>query len=120
MSYSGRKSGKAYTTPMNYLAVKENGREVLYTISKRERVWWRNLRGGADVSLRLRGHTVPARSQVIEDTETVAENLQAYFAAAPKIARYYGISVGDAGLIERSDLLDLAQDLVLVKTDPHI
>ena len=41
MTYTGRKSGKIYTTPMNYLAIGE----AFYTISTRERRWWRNLRG---------------------------------------------------------------------------
>jgi hypothetical protein len=49
MTYTGRKSGKSYTTPMNYLEM--NG--GLYTNSYRDRAWWRNLRGGAEVTLRL-------------------------------------------------------------------
>ena len=63
MTYTGRKSGKAYTTPLNYLAMDD----AFYTTSYRDRVWWPNLRGGADVTLHLRGEEVPAKAETIED-----------------------------------------------------
>src|SRR4030042_5733909 len=54
MTVTGRKSRAAYTTPVNYLPVGEE----LWTVSFRNRTWWRNLRGGAAVTLRLRGGLV--------------------------------------------------------------
>ncbi|HSQ25896.1 MAG TPA: hypothetical protein VLM80_02115 [Anaerolineales bacterium] len=58
ISFRGRKSGKAYSTPVNYfLAPGEQG-EYLVTFGKPERVWWRNLRDGAQITLCLKGNTV--------------------------------------------------------------
>ena len=112
MTYKGRKSGKSYTTPMNYLAVGE----VLYTISSRDRIWWRNLRDGADVTLRLRGEDVSARSEAIENQTEVARNLFLYLQAAPRLARYMNVRIDADGSPSSEDLSSLADEKVIVLT----
>ena len=112
MTYTGRKSGKSYTTPMNYLAL--NG--ALYTTSYRDRVWWRNLRDGADVKLRLRGKDVTARSGIIEDQSAVADALQQYFKTAPHLAKYMDVALDEAGDPDGEDIARLAQGMVVVRT----
>jgi hypothetical protein len=112
MTYTGRKSGKTYTVPMSYL---EN-EPALYTISSRNRVWWRNLRGGRDVTLRLRGKDIPARSESIEDEDLVFANLVSYFKTAPQLARYMGIRLDAQGNPNLEDVKSLAQEKVIVKT----
>ena len=113
MTYTGRKSGKSYTTPMNYLAM--DG--VLYTNSNRERVWWRNLRGGAEVNLRLRGEDVPARAEVIEDQSAVAGYLNEYLEAAPNLAKYMQVRMGENGKPHAEDVARQAQEMVMVRTE---
>lgn len=112
MTYKGRKSGKTHTIPMGYL---ENG-DALYTISSRERVWWRNLRGGARVTLRVRGGDVQARAEAIEDERQVANDLCSYFKAAPQLARYMKIGIDADGTPNCEDVRQLAQEKVIVKT----
>jgi deazaflavin-dependent oxidoreductase (nitroreductase family) len=112
MNYSGRRSGKSYTTPMNYLQVGE----TLYTISSREHIWWRNLRGGAQVILRLRGKDVPACAETIEDQAQVADTLSLYLRAAPQQARYMQVRIGADGAPEPQDITRLAQEMVVVRT----
>src|SRR5215213_1728507 len=51
-TYTGRKSGKAYTTPVNYL---RDG-DTLLVVSSCEHIWWKNLRAGAPVAVRVRGY----------------------------------------------------------------
>ncbi len=53
LTYAGCKSGKAYTTPVNYL---RDG-DTLLVVSSRKHIWWKNLRGGAPVTARVRGQT---------------------------------------------------------------
>jgi len=110
MTYQGRKSGKSYTTPMNYLEIEG----ALYTISYRKRVWWRNLRGGAAVTLRLRGVDVPARAEVIEDPPQVSSSLQQYLKAAPEYARYLNVQIDSAGNPKPEDLDRLMNERVVV------
>jgi len=112
MTYTGRKSGKIYTIPMNYLTIGE----VLYTISSRERVWWRNLRGGANVTLRLRGRDVPAQAITIEDSQQVASSLQQFLNVAPEYARYLNVQIDSVGMPNPEDLARLANEKVLVRT----
>ena len=42
LTYTGRESGRTYTTPDNY--VREG--DDLLRVGSREHAWWRNLRGG--------------------------------------------------------------------------
>ncbi len=54
ISVTGRKSGRRVTLPVSY--VREN--DTLWVISSRNRQWWRNLLGGAPVTLRLAGQDI--------------------------------------------------------------
>jgi len=110
MTYIGRKSGKSYTTPMNYLTIDQ----ALYTISTRERVWWRNLRGGAEVSLRLQGKDVTARAESIEEMAEVARLLEQIFEADPRMAGYLKVRIGLDGTPNPEDIDRLAQEKVVV------
>jgi deazaflavin-dependent oxidoreductase (nitroreductase family) len=114
MTYTGRKSGKSYTTPMNYLQIED----AVYTISSREHVWWRNLLGGTEVTLRLRGKAVPARAKTIEDPAAVAESLTRYLRAAPQLARYMKVKIRPDGAPGPDDIANLAQEMVVVRAHP--
>lgn len=69
ITFTGRKSGREYTTPVGY----EERDGVLYITSQTDRVWWKNLRGGADVTVRLRGERRHGHATVIEGDEAVAD-----------------------------------------------
>lgn len=112
MTYTGRKSGKLYTTPMNYLEIGD----VIYTISSRERVWWRNLRGSADITLRLKGKEIPAQGESIEDQNQVADKLTLYLKTAPQLARYVNVRIGADGIPNSEDVTRLAQEKIMVST----
>ncbi len=56
ISFRGRRSGKAYTATANYL--REDGSLAVTTDGR----WWRNLRGGAPVTVRRSGPVVLRRS----------------------------------------------------------
>ncbi len=116
ITYTGRKSGKQYTTPVNYLEIAKNGSTFLYTTSYRERVWWRNLRGGAEVTLRLQGRDLPARAEVVEELEQVAQELGAYLRQAPNLGRYLSVSMDEGGTPDVEDLQRAAEKMVVVKT----
>ena len=113
MTYTGRKSGKNFTTPMNYLAM--NG--GLYTNSYRDRVWWRNLRGGADVTLHLRGEDVFARAEAIEDQSDIAAHMTQYLEEAPHLAKYMDVRMDADGNPDAADVARLAQEMVVVRTE---
>jgi deazaflavin-dependent oxidoreductase (nitroreductase family) len=113
VSVRGRKSGKTISTPTNY--VREGN--MLWVISWRDRKWWRNLRGGADVRLRLAGKEVRGCGRVIEEQKAVGQSLIDYYRRVPNNARYVGIGLDPAGLPRSADCERAAQRLVVVRID---
>jgi hypothetical protein len=69
ITFTGRKSGKVFTTPALY---EQEGEIVRLRIGY---PWWRNLRGEASVRVRLRGKAYPATTEVLGEEEglTVVE-----------------------------------------------
>ena len=113
VTVTGRKSGKTISTPTNYL---RNG-DSLWVISWRDRRWWRNLRGGANVRVLLAGKSVEGRGQVIEEEKAVAQNLFDYYRKVPQNAKYVQIGLDAAGLPISADCEHAAQKLVMVRIE---
>jgi len=112
ITVKGRKSGKEFSTPVNYVDMGE----ALLTVSFRNRTWWRNLRSGGPVTLRLSGQDVQAWSTTIEDQQSVAEQLKAYFEKVPQIAKYLHVRLDTQGRPVAEDVLNAAKDRVIIQT----
>lgn len=67
ITFTGRKSGTVYTTPVQYRRVED----TVYIITSAGYTWWKNLRGGADVHLRIRGRAYAGHAQTCTDAEDV-------------------------------------------------
>jgi deazaflavin-dependent oxidoreductase (nitroreductase family) len=111
ITYTGRKSGKVYRAPVNY--VRDGDR--LLTTSYRNRTWWRNLRGGAPVSLQLQGRDVQATGQALEDEAAVTEALFAYLNRQPGLAKYFKVGLDVNGQPERDDVARAAREHVMIQ-----
>jgi deazaflavin-dependent oxidoreductase (nitroreductase family) len=111
LTYTGRKSGKVYRTPVNY--VRDGDR--LLTTSYRNRKWWRNLRGGAPVSLCLQGRNIHSTGLVIEDESAVIDALFAYLRRKPRLAKYFKVKLDAASQPNRADVIRAAQPLVMIQ-----
>lgn len=109
LEYTGMKTGKKRSTPLNYLPLGDRS----ITTSVRQRVWWRNLRDGQSVSLLIKGRSYSARPEVVEQEQDVIAGLRNLFTAHPSWGRYYDVQV-QAGLPDEHDLARAAQDHVLV------
>ena len=114
ISYTGKNSGRAYTIPVNYL---RNG-DKLYLTSFKDRVWWRNLRDGSPVSLLLKGKTITAIPEVIEDPTRFSTLMVTYFQLAPKMARYYQVKLDDQGVPSPENLGALTKTMIGVVLTP--
>jgi len=60
ITYTGRKSGKAYTLPVEYT----QHDHTLTILTWKNRTWWKNLEGGASVTVRLQGKEVNGKASV--------------------------------------------------------
>jgi deazaflavin-dependent oxidoreductase (nitroreductase family) len=113
ITVTGRKSGRKYTTPVNY--VREG--EKLWVTSYRQRTWWRNLIGGAPVSVLLAGRESKGRGEALTDEMAVRENLRTYLHKHPQYARYYGVKFDPAGQPDPDDLTRAAQERLMIRID---
>jgi deazaflavin-dependent oxidoreductase (nitroreductase family) len=116
ITYTGRKSGKKYTTPVNYLRMIQGEDQFLATISFRKRVWWRNLRGGSLVTVRIRGKDYPATAEIVEDDLNVAKNLSAYIHLYPGLAKYLKVRLEANEQPNDEDVTIAARTRVFIKT----
>lgn len=110
LSFTGRRSGKRYATPVNYL---QRGSELLITTDSR---WWHNLDGGAPVAVWLRGRQMPATAEAVRDPDVVAEALSAIVRDHPPYRRWAHIHTGPDGSPDPADVLaEVARGRVLVR-----
>ncbi len=86
IEFSGRKTGRTYKTPVAY--VRDGDRLLMSTDSP----WYRNLSGGAQVRLRLRGHMVTGTADTVTDPDQSAAILRRLVDAIPSYARPAGLA----------------------------
>jgi hypothetical protein len=89
ITVTGKTTGRRYTLPVNYV---RDGDHLIVS-SRADRRWWRNLRGGAPVELRLRSDDLRGYADVIEGPDAVAAALR----QTPALARSLHIKLGNHG-----------------------
>lgn len=110
ITFTGKKSGKLYSTPVTYY--QEDGTVVCFTHGR----WWKNLQGGADVKLRVRGQDVAGRAEAVPDDEELkTECLGKMIKAAPGDARFYDVSFDESGEPNAGDIQRAAADAVMIR-----
>lgn len=108
ITFTGRKSGKTYTTPVSYSQVDDQ--VYIFTHAN----WWKNLCGGAPVTLRLRGRELQGLAvPVAEDKQAIAAKLTAHLRNVPSDAPYYGVTFDD-GRNPRSEEIEKAVRTVVM------
>lgn len=85
LTYTGRRSGKLHTIPVQY-AVDGDDLVVLVGDAGRK-VWWRSLRGGGEVTVRLGGRTRPGVARVVEGDAAAERALGVYLSRFPRVAK---------------------------------
>ena len=111
LTFTGRISGRQYSTPVNYALIDD----VIFIFSKRDRTWWRNLRGGAPVSFRWQGGTATGWGEAFEDDAEVERGLMTYLQAVPSVAKYFEVRLDEEGHLKREDVAQAAKPRMLVK-----
>jgi deazaflavin-dependent oxidoreductase (nitroreductase family) len=110
VTFTGRKSGKSYTTPVSY---SQAGSQVtIFTHA----AWWKNLHPGEPVSLRIRGRDVRALPEpVAGDGAAIADSLSAHLRQVPSDARYYGVTTDPQGDPDAAAVAEAVQTVVMVR-----
>jgi len=110
ITFTGLKSGKIYTTPVSYS--QRDDQVTVFTHAN----WWKNFRGGAPVSLHIRGRDLQGIAQpVAEDKQAIADALAAHLRKAPFDARYYDVTFDDDGNPKPEEVERAVQTVVMIK-----
>ena len=110
ITVTGRKTGKKYTTPVGYY---REG-DTLWVLSSRERTWWRNVEGGADVALRMHGKDVNGFAEAVLEEDAFSGQLEEYLKHVPMAAKPMGVRM-DNGKPHPEDAARLARERLFVK-----
>ncbi|MGB3635445.1 MAG: nitroreductase/quinone reductase family protein [Rubrobacteraceae bacterium] len=111
LTFTGRKTGKQYTFPVNY--AREG--DTLTVFSSKS--WWKNLRGGGRVAVRLQGRGRTARAEVIRDRAAVleaVERLEAEYGLKGS-GRRIGLTLDISPPPTRDELAAALEDRVVIR-----
>jgi len=112
ITFTGRRSARTFTIAVNYA---RDG-DALVVVSQSHRLWWKNLRGGAPVRVRLQGRELSGCAESSETPKTVAAGMLLMLRQSPALRRHYNIALTGDGQLERPDELDqVARGMVVVR-----
>ncbi len=98
ISYTGRKTGKAYLQPVSYV---QYGDTLLTPGGGK---WKLNLQDGQPVRIRLRGREVVARSELVKNPDEIEQLLAVMTAANPSVSAFVGIPKNPDGRLDHGRL----------------
>lgn len=99
LDFTGRKSGRRYTTPMSYVRVED---EIFMST---EAPWWKNLTGGVPVEMRLRGEDRSGVAEAVADEKEAAGVLKTILHHYPEYRRFVGVTMNENGRPDEETLL---------------
>ena len=110
ITFTGRESGKTYTTPVDYS--RDGDQVYIFTHAN----WWKNLCGGAPVTLRIQGREFQGLAEPIaEDKCAVAAGLTVHLRKVPSDARFYGVTFDDHGNPRAEEVEKAVQTVVMIR-----
>ena len=114
LTYTGVRSGRRYTLPLAYI---REGETITTFALFTNTVWWKNLRGGVPVTLRLEGQEQPGVATVSTDPEAVTAGLLAFHADSPAMSSrgYYAVPRLADGSVDLPALRALAPSRVMIQ-----
>ena len=116
MRYRGRRSGIWRTTPLRYV---QDG-DVVRCFSSQDTQWWRNLQGGAQVTLTVRGKRVDCEAAVVADQDRARALLAEYLQEYPQDAAYHEVALTASRQPDPASLDRAASRSVVVEARPTV
>lgn len=110
ITVTGRKTGKKYTTPVGYY--EEGG--YLWVITSRDRTWWRNLQGGANVGLVMKRKLIHGFADTELDPCAVEARMVEYLHHIPQAAAQMKVRM-ENGKPNSEDIARTSENRLFVK-----
>jgi deazaflavin-dependent oxidoreductase (nitroreductase family) len=89
ITFTGRKSGKRYTTPVTYY---RDG-DTVTILTKKFRAWWRNFDTNPAMELRLAGKTYQGQASATVGDESTLPLLVAFLEHNRQDAKFYNVRI---------------------------
>jgi hypothetical protein len=110
ITFKGRNSGKTYTTPVSYSQFDDQ----VYIFSHAN--WWKNLRGGTPVTLRIQGRDfLGLVESITKDKQAIMDGLTAHLQKVPSDARYYGVTLDDHKSPRAEEVEKAVETVVMIR-----
>ena len=111
ITFTGRRSGKSYSTPVTYY---RDGDTVI-VLSKKFRTWWRNFLEKPQVELRLKGSTFRGRAHVGIGDEADLQALVTFLDNRRMDAKAYGVTFTPEGRIRQDQARAILPQIVIIR-----
>ena len=111
ITFTGRRTGKSYSTPVTYY---REGDTVI-VLSKKFRTWWRNFLEEPQVELRLKGRTFPGRAHVGIGDEADLRALVTFLENRRMDAKAYGVTLTREGRIRQDQARAILPQIVIIR-----
>lgn len=116
ITYRGRKSGREFTLPVQYV----QDRNHIYIVPgyAEKKVWWRNLKGGMDVQVTLKGQTISGHGILLEreaDEEAILKGFGLYLRQYPSLAKMHNVRIEADGRFNADNLREAVKDIFMIQ-----
>ena len=114
LTYTGKRSGTKRRVPITYL---QEG-HIVTAFCERDFTWWKNLRGGAPVAVRLRGHDYAGMATpVTNDPEAITPTFRAFLQKNRQAGGFNAVSFDTNGQPNEEALERSIQTKVMVRIE---
>ena len=115
LNYRGRKSGRAFATPLSY--VREG--TLVRLLSSHNTGWWKNFRDGeASVEIEMAGETASGVARLWDgDSEHLRSGVRQFLSVLPRDAVVYGIGLDSNRKPLEKDIEGKANHVILVEIE---
>jgi hypothetical protein len=110
ITFTGRKSGKTYTTPAGYYRQDDD----IILMTKRFRTWWRNFQEPAAETLRLRGRDVTGQAETLTEVDVIVPIITRVVEKSPREAELFHIRI-DGDTVNPASVWETTPRLVIIR-----
>lgn len=110
ITFTGRKSGKTYSTPVSYS--QHDDTVTIFTHAQ----WWKNLTPGGAVTLRLRGRDRQGMAELVAaDKQAIAAALSEHLRQVSSDARWYAVTCDAQGSPNPAEIEKAVETVVMIR-----
>jgi hypothetical protein len=108
LTFQGRKTGKVYTVVVTYVQEEK----TVFFLSRAN--WWKNLQGGVQVLLELRGETARGLAEPVFDRSLIEQKITQIVEMNAREAKYFSVVLDSRKKADPATVQLAAQHFILI------